>query len=426
MKSRPSTTIASLILVGLVLIACPAGAQEPIPAEIDPFDDNFVHDIRLTMNPRDWAELQANFQLNLYYPAHITWNGVTVQNVGIRSRGAASRSATKPGIRVDFNRYNPASRFLGLKSIVLRNNIQDPSNIHERLAMKVFTWLGFPASREAHAKLYVNGGYAGLYTVVEAVDKNFLARHFGQDNGYLYGYDYPADGSSYFFDYRGLDPALYTPQLFHPETHELDPNPGPLVNFIKAVAETPDRDFLRVVGQYLDLPRFMKYIAVENFLAETDGIVGTYVGMNNFYLYRFEDTTLFTFIPWDKSEAFTGGPEYPIWHYVHDVPTWMRNRLVERAVNFPELRAVYLDTLIECTKLTARSDRSTTASDLEPLGGWLEAEIVREYQQIHAAALADAFKPFPNDAFESAVQQLLAFARLRSQFVKLDVARSPR
>jgi hypothetical protein len=104
----------------------------------------------------------------------------------------------------------------------------------------------------------------------------------------------------------------------------------------------------------------------------------------------------------------------------------MRNRLVERAVNFPELRAVYLDTLIECTKLTARSDPSTTPSDLEPLGGWLEAEIVREYQQIHAAALADAFKPFPNDAFESAVQQLLAFARMRSQFVKLDVARSPR
>ncbi len=192
-----------------------------------------------------------------------------------------------------------------------------------------------------------------LYTVVEAVDKNFLARHFGQDNGYLYGYDWPLDGSSYFFDYKGPDPALYTPRLFHPETHEIDPNPGPLVDFIRAVNETPDRDFLRVVGQYLDLPRFMKYVAVENFLAETDGIVGTYVGMNNFYLYQFENSTRFTFIPWDKSEAFTGGPEYPIWHYVDDVPTWMRNRLVDRAVRFSELRRVYLDTLIECTRLTA-------------------------------------------------------------------------
>lgn len=426
MSSPASATVALFMLLRLVSAAHPAAAQVPIPTEIDPFDDSIVHDIRVTINPRDWAELQANFQLNLYYPAHFSWNGVLVQNVGIRSRGAASRSATKPGIRVDFNRYDQATRFLGLKSVVLRNNTQDPSNLHERLAMKVFAWMGFPASREAHAKLYVNGSYAGLYTVVEAVDKNFLARHFGQDNGYLYGYDWPIDGSSYFFDYRGPDPALYTPQLFHPETHELDPNPAPLVDFIRAVNETPDRDFLRVVGQYLDLPRFMKYVAVENFLAETDGIVGTYVGMNNFYLYQFEDSTRFTFIPWDKSEAFTGGPEYPIWHYVDDVPTWMRNRLVDRAVRFSELRRVYLDTLIECTRLTAGPALAGESPGVDPSGGWLEAEIVREYQQIRTAALTDTVKPFSNEAFDAAVQHLLAFARMRGEFVKRDVARSPR
>jgi hypothetical protein len=426
MSLRTSATVALFTLLALVSAVRPAVAQTPIPTETDPFDDGIVHDIRLTINPRDWAELQANFQLNLYYPAHITWNGVTVQNVGIRSRGAASRSATKPGIRVDFNRYDPATRFLGLKSIVLRNNTQDPSNLHERLAMKVFAWIGFPASREAHAKLYVNGGYAGLYTVVEAVDKNFLARHFGQDNGYLYGYDWPLDGSSYYFDYKGPDPALYTPQLFHPETHEIDPNPGPLVDFIRAVTETSDGDFLRVVGQYLDLPRFMKYVAVENFLAEMDGIVGTYVGMNNFYLYRFEDSTRFTFIPWDKSEAFTGGPEYPIWHYVHDVPTWMRNRLMDRAVSFAELRTVYLETLLECTKLTAGPVLAGETPGVDPSGGWLGAEILREYQQIRTAALADTFKPFSNEEFEAAIQQLVAFAHTRSEFVKLDVARSPR
>jgi hypothetical protein len=426
MSSPASAAFALFMLLRLVSAAHPAAAQTPIPTEIDPFDDSIVHDIRLTINPRDWAELQANFQLNLYYPAHFSWNGVTAQNVGIRSRGAASRSAAKPGIRVDINRYDPAARFLGLKSIVLRNNTQDPSNLHERLAMKVFAWMGFPASREAHAKLYVNGSYAGLYTVVEAVDKNFLTRHFGQDNGYLYGYDWPLDGSSYFFDYRGPDPALYTPRLFHPETHEIDPNPAPLVDFIRAVNETPDPDFLRVVGQYLDLPRFMKYVAVENFLAETDGIVGTYVGMNNFYLYRFEDSTRFTFIPWDKSEAFTGGPEYPIWHYVDDVPTWMRNRLVDRAVRFSELRRVYLDTLIECTRLTAGPALSGESPGVDPSGGWLEAEIVREYQQIRTAALADTVKPFSNEAFDAAVQHLLAFARMRGEFVKLDVARSPR
>ncbi|HEY7445035.1 MAG TPA: CotH kinase family protein [Vicinamibacterales bacterium] len=423
MSTRAPQTLARvLLLVLLISVVRSAEAQAPVPAEIDLFDDTFVHTIQLTINPRDWDELKANFQLNLYYPAHVTWNGVTVQNVGIRSRGAASRSATKPGVRIDFNRYDLTKRFLGLKSVVLRNNTQDPSNLHERLAMKVFAWMGFPASRQAHAKLFVNGTYAGLYTVVEAVDKTFLQRHFGQDNGYLYGYDYPLDGSSYFFDYKGPDPALYTP-LFHPETHELDPNPAPLVDFIRVVNETPDAQFLHVVSQYLDLARFMRYVAIENFLGETDGIVGTYVGMNNFYLYQFEGATLFTFIPWDKSEAFTGGPEYPIWHYVHDVPTWMRNRLMDRAVRFSELRAVYLDTLLECIRLTSPP---TAAGNSVPVPSWLEAEITWEYQQIYSAALADAFKPFTNEQFDASIQHLLAFARARADFVREDVARSPR
>ena len=83
-----------------------AAARSRAPADAL-FDDTFLHEIRLTMNSRDWESLKANFQLNDYYPTHITWNGLTVQNVGIRSRGLGSRSGTKPGLRVDFNLYVP-------------------------------------------------------------------------------------------------------------------------------------------------------------------------------------------------------------------------------------------------------------------------------------------------------------------------------
>ena len=50
------------------------------------------------MNEADWDKLKAAFQENTYYPADVTWNGQTVRNVGIRSRGLGSRSATKPGL----------------------------------------------------------------------------------------------------------------------------------------------------------------------------------------------------------------------------------------------------------------------------------------------------------------------------------------
>ena len=55
-----------------------------------------------------------------------------------------------------------------------------------------FRRLGIESPREAHARFFVNDEYAGLYTIVESVDKSYLQRVYGEDNGYLYDYEYPA------------------------------------------------------------------------------------------------------------------------------------------------------------------------------------------------------------------------------------------
>ena len=49
--------------------------------------------------------------------------------------------------------------------------------------MLFFRRMGLTASREAFARLIVNNQYAGLYTIVESVDKSFLSREFGEDDG---------------------------------------------------------------------------------------------------------------------------------------------------------------------------------------------------------------------------------------------------
>ena len=81
----------------------------PSPGHGQGFEELFntaaLQRIDLLVNSRDWEKLKANFQENEYYPADVRWNGQTVRNVGIRSRGLGSRSGTKPGLRVDFNRY---------------------------------------------------------------------------------------------------------------------------------------------------------------------------------------------------------------------------------------------------------------------------------------------------------------------------------
>ena len=62
----------------------------------------------------------------------------------------------------------------GLKSFVLDNLVQDPSMLKERLTMAFFRRMGLPAPREAHARLYINNQFSGLYAIVEAIDKGFV------------------------------------------------------------------------------------------------------------------------------------------------------------------------------------------------------------------------------------------------------------
>src|SRR5438552_3411574 len=79
-----------------------------------------------------------------------------------------------------------------------------------------------------------------VYTLVEATVMNLLERQFSNSGGYLYEYDSPTD---YRFEYLGADPALYSPRFFDPKTHESDPDPAPLVAWIKAMNTATDTNF---------------------------------------------------------------------------------------------------------------------------------------------------------------------------------------
>jgi len=148
------------------------------------------------------------------------------------------------------------------------------------------------------------------------------------------------------------------------------------------------------------------------FVGDYDGFIGNY-GINNFYVYRFNNQKRFQMVPWDKSEAFKASADSPIFHNLNDVPDAQRNRLFTRILSYPDLYNKYLDTLQQV---------ASSAAD----GNWLEQEIQKEYQQIRDAARADTTKPYTNDDFESAIQGLLAFARSRSGQVASQVAASRR
>ncbi len=402
--------VAVLVVVAGGLLA--HGQVRPLPllgisATDALFDETVVQDIRIDINDRDWQSLKVNFRDNTYYPADFRWKDQVVRGVGIRSRGLGTRSPTKPGIRVDFNRFTTGQTFLGLKSVILKNNVSDPSNMRERISMLFFRRMGLPASRETHARLFVNNVYSGVYTLVESVDKDFLQRALGESEGFLFSYQWTFP---YYFTDRGTDPGAYVPIPFEPETHETDPKPEVIVEMVQTINRSTN--FAAEMATYMDLRKFIRHIAVETFLADHDDFLGD-AGMANFFLYRPADKKQFQMIAWDKSEAFTH-PQFSIFQHIRGVPPDRANQLMARAIAQPDLLTLYLDTMLECVRVFT-----------EPAAGdprtWMEREIDREDAQIREATFTDPVKPFTNGEYDAELFRLREFAQRRGGFITQEV-----
>jgi spore coat protein CotH len=241
--------------LGLPILLLAQATPAPTPADAL-FNDTAVQRLELRIHSADWEKLKQNFRENDYYPADLVFNGQTVRNVGIRSRGGGSRSGTKPGLRVDFDRYATDQQFLGLKSFVLDNLTQDSSGVRETMAMKVFAAIDIPAPREAHVRLYVNGAYAGLYAAIESIDKDFLARAFGsidgnvQNDGFLFEFEWL---DAWRFTYLGSNLGEYKPR-FNPHTRETASDAekyGPIEALVRLANETRSDRYTAVLADYL-------------------------------------------------------------------------------------------------------------------------------------------------------------------------------
>lgn len=403
MRTRRLLTAAAAAVL-LSLDAAGALAQ----SSGDLFNDQVLHRVDLYVNTRDWQRLVENYTTNDYYPADMKWGNLTVHNVGIRSRGSGSRYQGKLGLLVVFDRYTTGQRFLGMQALVLKNLAQDPAFIRESTAMKVLRTMGITAPQESFAVVYVNNAYYGVYSLVEDVNQVSLPQFVGEDTGYLFEYRWMFN---YYFEYLGPDLTVYAP-LLAPRTREtesLQTLYGPIEAMVRTINDAADPDFVSAVSQYLDLNLFIRHVAVQDFVAENDGILG-YAGLNNFYLYRFDGTTLHQLIPWDKDNTFIS-LTYGI------VQGQAENVLMRRAMQVPELQDLYFNTLIDCASLADRIDGGTTQ-------GWLEREILRTQALIWESVLNDTRKPWTNEEFIGSSSFMRQFGVERSPFVRCEVAKA--
>lgn len=390
---RISTIVRSL-LAGLAIVVA-AGATVPAQDDSEFFDPTVLQEIKLTISSRDLQKLRDTFEENTYYAADFQWRDFKIRNVGIRSRGRASRASSKLGIQVDFNRYIAAQKFLGLKALVLDNLWQEPSMMRERVSMAFFNRMGIAAPRETFAKLFINGEYQGVYGLVEAVDSVFATRVFQENGGYLFEYKkVPMYTGAYLGD--ELDPYK---QMFEPRTHEKDPDSvlySPFRDLFREISEPRSSQWRDRVDDYADIEQWIKYVAVETFLAEDDGFLGS-SGMSNFYVYHSKDSTVHRLIPWDKDLTFAESNRSVLLR-VED------NELFRRLMAFWPYRKLYFEQLAAAAK-SARED------------AWLRKEIMQCATLIHEAAFEDPVKPYSNEDFVAGVRALRQFTRERTPFV---------
>jgi spore coat protein CotH len=372
------------------------------------FDDLVVHDIRVAMHSADWARLRETYTLDTYYPADVSWDGLVVRNAGIRSRGFGSRDARKPGLKLDFNRYVSGQALAGLKGVALDNFRQDASMLKETVSMRLFARMGLVTPRAVHARVFVNDEYLGLFAAVELVDKSFLRSTLGEDEGYLYDFEW--DGE-YRLTWLGDDPGRYA-SMFQPETHEAQPPErifGTLVEMITAINRSSRDAWPQVLTRFFDVEPLMAYVAVESFLSDHDGLAGDW-GINNFYLYRYADSERFLFIPWDKDVNFRE-PD-------RDAEAgFAGNALLETALRYPQFRDAFRAALRRCAAIAAQ----TTVTG----PGWLEQEIARQAAMIRTPAREDPNKAWSDARFEQELDWMLAFARQRSPQIYRQVGEAP-
>jgi uncharacterized protein (TIGR03437 family) len=374
------------------------------------FDDTQVQAINVTMAASDWASLQQNYTANTYYHATMTWNGMSV-DFGIRSHGGdGSRSPVKPNLDFNFAHYTSTQTFLGLGFIVLKANNEDPSNLHEWISMKLYRKMGLPAPREAPAQLFINGQLLGFYYIIEHEDETFLARDFGENGGYLYEWEY---GDDYEFGNLGTATSSYS-QFLDLKTDQTSPDLQTFVNFIQAVNQSTSNEAAYIGGlaPYMDPKLFLSYCAAENVLAEEDGVLDGISGLNNFYLYQFQGTTLYQMIAWDKDRTLSTAYRGILDGVTNGTNI---NILAQALYGFADYQAVYL------------SELNRAATLFGGTGGWADSEITREYGVIQSAALNDPNKqcdhsgagpvPCGTEDFESGIEEMYTFIAIRLGYV---------
>ncbi len=358
----------------------PSGASNNV------FSEDILHEYKFTMSSSDADALLATARSDAqrlhqggapsktYYSAKLVVDGQDLGEVGIRhkgsqgtlgncfERGTLKQLCKKLSYKVKFDFRDSSKRLAGLKSVNLHSCSQDATILRERLGYAVFRDLGIPAPRSAHAAVYVNGVFKGVFPATENVDDVYVQERWGsQDEGYLYKDAWPITE----------DPAYYQSKLENRQKESPAPTHGTLVSFARELRQAssgascddkPTSDgftceqqkawgkcteawFVNqgycastcgrcgggspssAVPRYVNVPLMLRYMAADRAMRNWDGISRFYCGTSadpnvlctnhNSFLHVAPSSGRVSIIPWDLD-----GTWYPSNEFIQNAPRW--------------------------------------------------------------------------------------------------------
>jgi hypothetical protein len=258
---------------------------------------------------------------------------LTTTTFSLVNSGNRTKHSPKRSWKVDLDPGHDDDRLVGMARLNLKSMYNDPSQMREALAWRLFAAAGVPSPRHTYAKLAINGSYHGLHSLIEQIDKHFLGDHFGANHhGNLYKAYCGSLGCATLEYRRGTD-GDDSGRQYHSRDHQDDQTYRLKTNEDDATANTYDdlATFVRVINavglsggdgrfhtdafraqveRVFDVWTFLRWAGVTLLLGSWDNYFATPA---NYYLYNggragqergFVADPYFTFLPWDYDNSF--------------------------------------------------------------------------------------------------------------------------
>src|SRR5439155_13322108 len=223
----------------------------------DLFTQSAVVRIRIELQQQNLLALREDPRR--YVRSTIRSDGKAYRDVGVHLKGSTGSFRgvdDKPGLTLDFGRFNPDQKFHDLRKIHLNNSVEDPSYVNEQIGSELFRAAGVPTPRVTHALVELNGRRLGLYVLKEGFTEDFLSLYFRRVDGKLYDTDWGHDVNKRMKRLSGRGPDDEQRDLRVLTEAALEPELG--------------RRWQRL-AEALDVDRFLTFMTLEVMICHRDG-----------------------------------------------------------------------------------------------------------------------------------------------------------